>query len=306
MPQDEDNRLNRKKTLSRPSQSRWPTTPEPVKRLFNKFPLVTYPSNDLPRRKPIDRKGNTLYVFARLDAQMEDAPSFNPMCLKWQTYLKLMGVNFVTAASNNHSSPSGSLPYLVPGSSSCSLEVVPPVSSAELQDWTSKDSNTSRPEPRDMRYDAYMSLLDHRIRNAWLHTLYLTPYNFGAVAIPLYITPETSSYLAQISLAKTLRSAALEEIIKDSHSSIVDVDTLYRESTNAFSALSKLLGDNDWFFGENVPGMLDASVFAYTYLLCDEAMGWKEEDERLGRELREGRWPNLVDHRRRIYQRCFQ
>lgn len=157
-----------------------------------------------------------------------------------------------------------------------------------------------------MRYEAYMSLLEHRIRNAWLHTLYLTAHNFRAVAMPLYIAPETSSYLTRISLGKTLQSAALEEIIKNSNSSTIELDALYRESTNAFSALSELLGDSDWFFGENEPGLLDASVFAYTYLLCAEDMSWKEEDERLGKELREGRWPNLIDHRRKIYERCFQ
>ncbi|KAI4171771.1 MAG: hypothetical protein LQ343_004022 [Gyalolechia ehrenbergii] len=209
------------------------------------------------------------------------------------------------AASNNHASPSGQLPFLVPGSSSSSLEVIPPVTFSKLQEWASKYGNTSRQGPEDMRYEAYMSLLDHRIRNAWLHAIYLAPSNFDAVARRLYITPATSSYLVQISLAKTLQSAALEEIIKNSKSPIVDIDALYQESIRAFSALSELLGDNDWFFGDS-PGLLDASVFAYTYLLCDDAMGWEEEDARWGKELREGRWPNLVEHRRRIYEKWYQ
>ncbi|KAL8942879.1 MAG: hypothetical protein Q9216_001422 [Gyalolechia sp. 2 TL-2023] len=306
MPQDEDKRPSKNDTLPNPSYSSWLTTPKPVKRLFARFPLVTYPSNDLPRRKLIARNRNTLYVFARPDAQSHDAPSPNPTCLKWQTYLKFLRVTFVTAASNNHASPSGSLPFLVPGSSSSSTEAIPPVSSSKLQEWARNNGNTSKVGPENMRHEAYMSLLDRPIRNAWLHTMYLTPCNFDAVARALYITPETSSYLAQISLAKTLQSAALGEIIKNSNSPIVDTEVLYRESNKAFSALSELLGNYDWFLGEGAPGLLDASVFAYTHLLCEENMDWKEEGERLGKELRAGKWPNLVDHRQRIYEKYYQ
>ncbi|KAL8714949.1 MAG: hypothetical protein Q9225_006490 [Loekoesia sp. 1 TL-2023] len=306
MPQDGPEGSNKNKAPPKTSPSPWLTTPKPVKRLFDKFPLVTYPSNNLPRRKPIERGRNTLYIFARAGDQRNSVLSFNPSCLKWQTYLKLMGVDFVTKPSNNHASPTGSLPFLIPASYDNSLETVPPIPSRKFQEWASKNGNTSRQEPEDMRYEAYMSLLDHRIRNAWLHTLYLTTANFDAVAKRLYITPETSSSLVHLSLTKTLQSAALEEIIKNSISPIVDVNALYRESDNAFSALSELLGDNDWFFGEDAPGLLDASVFAYTYLLCDKSMGWKEEEERLGKGLREGKWPNLVEHRRRIHERCYQ
>ncbi|KAL8934762.1 MAG: hypothetical protein Q9211_005059 [Gyalolechia sp. 1 TL-2023] len=306
MPQDEDKRPSKSETLPKHSHWPWLATPKPVKRLFDRFPLVTYPSNGLPRRKPVERNRNTLYIFTRPDAQRKDAPSFNPTCLKWQTYLNFLGVNFVTTASNNHASPSGSLPFLLPACSSSSLEVIPPITSSKLQEWASKTRNTSSHGPEDMRYEAYMSLLDRRIRNAWLHTVYLTPQNFDAVALRLYITPETSSYLVHMSLAQTLQSAALEEIIRSSTSPIIDIDSLYRESDKAFSALSELLGANDWFFGADTPGLLDASVFAYTYLLCDNAMGWKEEGERLGKELRGGRWPNLVEHGRRIYERYYQ
>lgn len=86
---------------------------------------------------------------------------------------------------------------------------------------------------------------------------------------------------------------------------MVDIDALYRASDEAFSALSVLLGDNEWFFGEEEAGLMDASVFAYTHLLLDKAMGW-EEVERMGQGLREGRWKNLAEHRRRIFEKCYQ
>lgn len=213
--------------------------------------------------------------------------------------------------SSNHASPNGSLPFLLPaasGADSNILDVIPPIPSHKIQEWASKNKFTSRTEPEDMRYEAYISLLDHSIRNAWLHTLYLSPHNFDAVARPLYITPATSSPPVRFALTKTLQSAALEELTKVSASLVIDVNALYRDSENAFSALSELLGDDDWFFGQAEPGLFDAAVFAYTHLLCDKIkrMGWKEDEERLGKGLRQGNWGNLLDHERRVFNKCYQ
>lgn len=156
-----------------------------------------------------------------------------------------------------------------------------------------------------MRYEAYTSLFAHGLRNAWLHTLYLSPHNFESVAYPLYIVPSTTSSILRTALSHTLRSAALHEIRKQAVTRIIDVESLYAESDKAFSALADLLGEDEWFFGENHPSLFDASVFAYTYLLLDENMGWKVEHERMGRDLREGRWENLIAHRGRIWKEYF-
>ena len=77
-----------------------------------------------------------------------------------------MGVEHATIASNNHASPSGALPFLLPASPAPRTESVLPVPSNKLQRWASEKS-ASREESLDMRYGAYMSLLDNRIRNAW-------------------------------------------------------------------------------------------------------------------------------------------
>ena len=178
--------------------------------------------------------------------------------------------------------------------------------SNRVQEWAIKQGvGSSKPGADSMRCEVYMSLLDHRIRNAWLHTLYLSPQNFNAVARPLYTNSSTSSSLVRYSLSKSLQTAALAAIVQTSTSPIIDVEALYRESDKAFSALSDFLGDQDWFLGEEGPGMLDAALFAYTYLLLDEAMGWREEEERLGKGLREGRWNNLVRHKDRVYAQCY-
>ncbi|KAL8964545.1 MAG: hypothetical protein Q9183_004378, partial [Haloplaca sp. 2 TL-2023] len=81
MPQGEED--GERKTKG-PERSGWLTTPPGIKRLFDKFPQVTYPANELPQRRRIERQRNRLYVFAREGDARYGEPSFNPGCLKWQ------------------------------------------------------------------------------------------------------------------------------------------------------------------------------------------------------------------------------
>jgi metaxin len=114
------------------------------------------------------------------------------------------------------------------------------------------------------------------------------------VAYPLYVSPTSSNPLVRASISHQLRVAAEAELLK--HTSIIDTDDLYSEADKAFEALSILLGEDSWFFGNN-----DASVFAYTQLLLDDELGWKEK--KLCRALR--RRANLVQHRDRLLVRYF-
>lgn len=59
------------------------TVPAPVKRLFDKFPLTTYPANEIPQRSQ-SNGANQLFVFTDARGAREGRPSFNPQCLKWQ------------------------------------------------------------------------------------------------------------------------------------------------------------------------------------------------------------------------------
>ena len=77
---------------SRPATTRqdWKdvfTLPRPLKDLFARFPLVTYPSNILPARSLKKRDAHTLYIFTTDSDAFNGAPSFNPSCLKWQVGL---------------------------------------------------------------------------------------------------------------------------------------------------------------------------------------------------------------------------
>lgn len=103
----------------------------------------------------------------------------------------------------------------------------------------------------------------------------------------------------RLSISYTLRTAAAEELLK--HSPVIDANDLYSEADKAFEALSTLLGNDDWFFGESHPTLFDASVFAYTQLLLDERMQWR--DGKLPAALR--RRANLVGHRERVLTRYF-
>lgn len=232
-----------------------------------------------------------------------------------QAYLKFSDIEFHTVNSTNHASPSGSLPYLLPADS------LIPVPSNKFRKWTKTQVHDGPSEEEEksegLRYEPYMSLLDHRIRNAWLYTLYLHEPNFASVARRLYVDPTTSNQLVRITLGYGLQHAARTELLKSSSSSTsisssspslytvssayIDVDDILEEANNALEALSTLLGDNDLFFGASQPGMFDASVFAYTHLILDGRMDWKEN--LLGKYL--SRYENLVEHSRRLKEEYF-
>lgn len=133
-----------------------------------------------------------------------------------------------------------------------------------------------------------------------LYSLYLIPPNFNAVAFPLYIAPSTTSTLVRLSLAHQLRTAAEGELSKQSVR--IDAESIYQGSDKAFGALSELLGDEDYYFGERKPGLFDASVFAYTNVILDEGLDWKDSRMVEGLLI----YSNLVDHRQRILEAYFR
>lgn len=61
--------------------------PAPVKKLFDRVPLVTYAPNPLPERSPKPSKIPSLYIFSTDRDAAAGRPSFNPSCLKWQVRL---------------------------------------------------------------------------------------------------------------------------------------------------------------------------------------------------------------------------
>ncbi|KAF2259298.1 hypothetical protein CC78DRAFT_475904 [Lojkania enalia] len=273
--------------------------PAPIKRLFDRFPLLTYPANELPLRAPRNRQDSVLYVFTTDDGAATDAPSYNPACLKWQTYLKFSNINFRTASANNHASPTGSLPFLLPASADL-MKPTQPISSGKLQKWAMKNSPSAIEEPSDLRYEAYLSLLDHKIRRAWLYTVYLSS-NSTCLAEPLYIIPTSSNPFVRLAISHELRRAAESELLK--FSAVINSEMIYQEAEEAFASLEMLLGENTWFFKAERPSLFDASIFSYTHLLLDKNLGKGWQDCRLRDAVLQRE--SLVAHRSRILTSYF-
>ena len=164
--------------------------PAPLRALFDLFPRVTYSANDIPLRpySALSPDVNKLFVWTTENAASRNAASFNPACLKWQVrvphapnefsagtnrqlkvYLTFKNIAICTVFSNNHASPTGQLPFLVPSRKETDTikrkfsGVV--VTTADLQKLTKGDSV---PGPLKLRADAYMSLIDGPIRRAWV------------------------------------------------------------------------------------------------------------------------------------------
>ncbi|EHK25481.1 uncharacterized protein TRIVIDRAFT_85265 [Trichoderma virens Gv29-8] len=299
-----------------PSRPGWFAVPAPVRELFKLFPLTTLPAESLPERAPErTRPRPCLYVFARtLEDARSGRPSFNPQCLKWQTFLRIAGVQVHLVPSNNHASPSGALPFLLPPttqtptsekestttpSSNAVTKPTVPLTGAKIHRYAKDNSpRETLPDSPPSRTEAYEALLLQSLRPAWLYALYLHNSNTHLLK-SLYLPPSPILHLPSL---HTLRNAATDEILNTTRRALIDPPQLLADATDALRSLSALLAGDDWFFGQPGPGLFDAEVFAYTYLILDEAFGWAD-DYSLAQCL--AKFDNLVEHRRRLYERCW-
>ncbi|KAK1247318.1 hypothetical protein MKX07_002227 [Trichoderma sp. CBMAI-0711] len=321
--------------MAGPPSSRpgWFAVPAPVRELFKLFPLATLPPESLPERSPEPSSSSSrrarprLYVFART---WEDAnngrPSFNPQCLKWQTFLRIAGVDVDLVPSNNHASPSGALPFLLPPTTTTTTTTTTPTSSSPEKESAkptpaSKTTSTipltgakihryaqdhattaTSPDAPPSRTEAYEALLSQSLRPAWLYALYLHPSNTPLLKT-LYLPPSPILHLPAL---HALRDAAASEILKTTRSPSISPPQLLADAADALRALSTLLAGDEWFFGRPDPGLFDAEVFAYTWPILDQEFGWAAaaEDSFALAEALAG-FDNLVSHRRRLYERCW-
>ncbi|RYP79451.1 hypothetical protein DL769_002960 [Monosporascus sp. CRB-8-3] len=304
-PSEEASRreMESRRTPTKPRQaaeSSWFKIPAPLARLFKKFPLLTYPPNELPARSPKSRDVATLYVFISDQGALRGLPSFNPSCLKWQAFLRLAGVDFRVVSSNNHASPTGALPFLIPPAKLNDPKSQTPIASNKLEQWGLENGTSKLPDVPSRKLEAYEALLDHRIRAAWLYTLYLSPLNSGLLS-HLYVAPNSASQIVRTTILYQLRHAAETEITKSSGKPAVNPTTIYHGAREAFEALAVILGSDPWFFKSPEPSLFDATLFSYTHLIVDGSLGWG--DRRLNEIVQE--FPSLVQHRDRMLQRCW-
>ncbi|KAL2289839.1 hypothetical protein FJTKL_01142 [Diaporthe vaccinii] len=233
------------------SRSWVPPVPAPLQRLFDAVPLVTYGPNQLPYRSPGPSDLPTLHVFITDHDAERGAPSFNPSCLKWQTFLRIAGVKFHLRPSTNHASPTGSLPFLLPALSaitSTTTTTAPtntdeyarldgrstrPVPSSRLESYAAQhgalppptltqQAPTPQLQSQARRRQAYQSLLDGPLRTAWLYALYLSPPN-EPILRRWYVDPSSRSGLVRDALLRRVRVVAREEVAKSAEATTTAV-----------------------------------------------------------------------------------
>ncbi|KAK1750589.1 hypothetical protein QBC47DRAFT_406949 [Echria macrotheca] len=312
-----------------PPPWQWPI-PRPLQYLFDAVPLRVYEATELPARSQPATSDTlpSLYVFATAEDARRGRPSFNPGCLKWQTYLRLAGVPFRLVASTNHASPTGALPFLLPprSTTSCSTSPIP---SSQLASYAEKTHAVSPSTPLSvvanipsssvLRSEAYQSLVDHPLRNAWLYALYLDRRHTSLLDT-FYTGPASSSGLVRATLRRQLRHAAEGEILKmgsylsgaAAGTAVVDGDRVVREAGEALEALAGVLAESGtgWFFGAEGPSLFDCAVFAYTFLMVEYMAGPGEKGSRegdvwLGDMVRKAGEGELEGHRVRILRAAF-
>ncbi|CAK7199015.1 hypothetical protein SEUCBS139899_001683 [Sporothrix eucalyptigena] len=337
------------------SASVFPPIPGPLQRLFDLVPLITYPANALPgddacglddstEISPLDLLP-TLYVFIDPADAAQGRASFNPTCLKWQTFLRFADIPVRVVSSSNHASPTGALPFLQPArrrpstqpKTSRTTTIEPPLrpipahdfptfvkkAAAECQSSSPNSSpivipSTLRDHPRA---PAYQSLLDTSLRRAWLHAVYLDEApesKTGSIATRLYARAASTSYLVRSALSNQLRAAAAAEVWgsgQDSKDTPGATAQIYRDAEAALLALSTILerSETDYFFGSAEPTLFDAAVFSYTHLLLEESGGDGNANQptrfpwnnTVLPDMVRGH-PQLVQHRDRIVARFWK
>jgi len=285
------------------------------------------------KRTPRSSRIPSFYVFSTDENAAAGRPSFNPGCLKWQVSEALkFGLqqpwqqirhSWISQVSITVSSLQITMRHLL-GLCLFSYRLHKaqiPLRNRPCQLLRTSLSNTQQNMDQGSKnriacamkhinlyltteYGTHGWVLNNKGVRIWtkdsqLFALYLEPLNFSAVAHKLYVAPTSSNSLVCASTSHTLRAAAEAELLKNT--SIIDTDDLYSEADKAFEALSTLLGEDSWFFGNDRPALFDASVFAYTHLLLDDGLGW--EEKKLPQALK--RRENLVQHRERLLVRYY-
>ncbi|KAJ6440349.1 mitochondrial outer membrane protein (Sam35) [Purpureocillium lavendulum] len=241
--------------------------PGPIRRLFKLFPLHVYEAEALPAR----------------------APS--------QTFLRIAGVDVELVKSNNHASPSGSLPFLLPASSDPRPDV--PLTGSKIERYALERGENVINDLSSPRFEAYLSLLSHRVRPAWLYSLYVDPRNTPILSH--WYLP--SNPILRLFTRHTLRSAATSEILKTTRRPLIDPKDIFADARTAFHQLSELLGEDDWFFGSETPSLFDAEVFAYTQPIIEHVLAFDDARDSLFNCLT--LHENLFQHRQRILDQCY-
>jgi hypothetical protein len=104
--------------------------------------------------------------------------------------------------------------------------------------------------------------------------MYLTA-NFNTFTAPSYIGPQTTSLVVRFVMGWELKRHARLELEK--YRPKIDVDGLYESAELAFGALDNLIGRKRKQSSSGKPSLLEATLYAYLYLLLELPMSrWSD------------------------------
>lgn len=98
-----------------------------------------------------------------------------------------------------------------------------------------------------------------------------------------------------------MQTAAKQELLQARPGGVINADDIYADAESAVSALSTILGGDDWFFGVEEPGLFDAALFGYLHLIL--TLKWDEREAGLVRAVK--KHENLIGHEERIRKKMY-
>ncbi|KAH8117183.1 hypothetical protein DFH11DRAFT_1724243 [Phellopilus nigrolimitatus] len=278
--------------------------PAAVHSFFSKFPLYTYPSEDIATSRNTARYiKSTLWIAPPKPTagSSSNILSTDVECLKWQAYLALRGVKDIGVRWDiaAEGSVDGRLPSLVAVEEGetevLGTRMIPGwvdgVLGKEEEDaFEGYKDDTAKDESR-----AWVALLEGIVHSA-LTLAKPTPITLTSLLLYSPRSPTArSSPPSQPSLATLLSPPPAPfsgfTTIFPIYGERVSLSSIQAQYRDAIISLSDRLGEDIWFLGSSGPTALDALVFAY---LCCLLSG--PDDIRLDVARR----TNLVNWERRV------
>ncbi|KAK9718738.1 Metaxin-2 [Basidiobolus ranarum] len=221
---------------------------------LDQFPVYVHPSVFTPAElsKP------TLVTYG--PGWKNQPTSFDPECLKWQTYLNILAYDYDIVYSNEPSqSPDEQLPYLVTVEKKCLT------GEKILKYAKGQDPEKYAPEGDELISGddkAFVSLVETNIKVATLFYFWCEASNYSEQTFEKY----TKSYIWPLDklIGYKMRSTVIDFLL--TKKPILLKEEIYNEASQALQALSNRLGDAEYFSGEKA-GYLDAVVFAYLHTI---------------------------------------
>ncbi|ORX81712.1 hypothetical protein K493DRAFT_320601 [Basidiobolus meristosporus CBS 931.73] len=213
---------------------------------LDQFPVYVHPSVFTPA----DLSKPSLVIYG--PGWKNQPTSFDPECLKWQTFLNISAVDYDVVYSNEPSqSPDEQLPYLVTVEKQCLTgeKILKYVKGQGLE--------KSEAEGEELT----------NIKVATLFYFWCEASNYSEQTADKYTKP----YIWPLDklIGHQMRSKVIDFLL--SKKPVLLKEEIYNEASQALQALSSRLGEAKYFSGESA-GYLDAVVFAYLHTILAAAL----------------------------------